>query len=597
MVLFTSLRLTFLSAALVSQIDSTLPPPPSCEVSTASSQECSAQTDTVLLQTQHVQMKTVEHDNNGVVGDAIGNCRFARLPEWDALATSPEVQDAYVAAVLRWDGKFASPGAAVSANGITRDHILLDDDGNVKRIAGYTAPSKENLHLSMLAIVLDGTSPLAWNFCIDYALSISTLSEDEKSALSDDEMKVMAEEEALRRLGTIIGEYENWRAFCPGCGGFLNWIWVDDTGIVNQPGKKVKQIPALDNGQMAWSMIAVHEVLVEKGHVELAARYHEQIATMESSVTALFVEQNGQKKRSGTSVNVKQKDKPVGGGKIKQKGQLRDPFEGELMIMFEDMLAPGVMDDETIKKRLWKKVKKGVQRIEFTGPEVCGDNCLPNGPITIESGWRFSAHEQWKYLVLPYLEDDLARRVFANGERARSWDARGRELGGMLAAAYRPPHADSSTGEPVYMDTYGINSASYGFTEPADSDLAVTPYGAFPLILASRGIGLAWHRAMLARNKMQSQFGSIESSEVNGDSRSSQIMTWDTKVSSDLAMVGGTGAILKRFLERVDKYDHFLHIVDQQLSAFDTLNGEDTPFAPAPEIDASTSEDFPNCAL
>jgi len=596
MVLFNSLRLPFLSAALVSQIESTLPS--SCEVATASSQECSAQRDTVLLQSHHVHMKTVEeHDNKQVAGDAIGNCRFAKMPEWDALETSPEVQDAYISAVLRWDGKFASPGAAVSAKGITRDHILLDDDGNVKRIAGYTAPSKENLHLSMLAVVLDGTSPLAWNFCIDYALSISTLSEAEKNALSDAEMKLMAEEEALRRLGTIIGEYERWREFCPGCGGFLNWVWVDDEGILlNSPDGKVKMIPALDNGQMAWAMIAVHEVLVEKGHVELAARYQDQIAVMEGSVTTLFVEQNGQKKRSGSAVNVKKKDKAVGKGKIKQKGQLRDPFEGELMIMFEDMLAPGVMDDKKIKKRLWKKVKNGVHKLQYKGPEGCGEDCLPNGPITIESGWRFSAHEQWKYLVLPYLEDDRARRVFANGERARSWDAYRRDLGGMLAAAYRPPHADSSSGEPVYMDTYGINSASYGFTEPADTDLTVTPYGAFPLILASRGIGLAWHRAMLARNKMQSQFGSIESSEVHGEGRSSEIMTWDTKVSSDLAMVGGTGAILKRFLERVGKYDHFLGIVNEQLSSFGKLKGEDTPFAPAPVISAM-SEDFPNCAV
>jgi len=365
---------------------------------------------------------------------------------------------------------------------------------------------------------------------------------------------------------------------------------------LNSPDGKVKMIPALDNGQMAWSMIAVHEVLLEKGHVELAARYQDQIAVMEGSVTTLFVEQNGQKKRSGSAVNVKKKDKAVGKGKIKQKGQLRDPFEGELMIMFEDMLAPGVMDDKKIRKRLWKKVKNGVHKLEYTGPDGCGEDCLPNGPITVESGWRFSAHEQWKYLILPYLEDDRASRVFANGERARSWDASRRELGGMLAAAYRPPHADSSSGEPVYMDTYGINSASYGFTEPADTDLTVTPYGAFPLILASRGIGLAWHRAMLARNKMQSQFGSIESSEVLGEGRSSEIMTWDTKVSSDLAMVGGTGAILKRFLERVGKYDHFLGIVNEQLSSFGALNGEDTPFAPAPVISAM-SEDFPNCAV
>lgn len=287
-------------------------------------------------------------------------CRFAVSSEWDDLVTNPETQDNYVAAVLRWDGRFASPGAAVSSNGITRDNIKLNDDGSQASVAGYSAPSKENLHISMLATILDET-PLAWNFVIDYALQNSGLSVEEQNALPENALKEMAVEEALRRLGTIIGEYEAYREDCPGCGGFINWVWVDDDGFLYQPGEKVKGVPALDNGQNAWAMIAAHQVLEEKGHTELAARYQAQIDVMKASAAKMFF--NG--KRCSSSANVKDKKKGPGEHLV-QKGMLRDPFEGELMIMFMDLVADDI--DDTGRFKLWKKVKTGVQKKNIQAP-------------------------------------------------------------------------------------------------------------------------------------------------------------------------------------------------------------------------------------
>jgi hypothetical protein len=42
----------------------------------------------------------------------------------------------------------------------------------------------------------------------------------------------------------------------------------------------------------------------------------------------------------------------------------------------------------------------------------------------VQRGWNFSTHELWKLLVLPYLDNTLVRRLIANGERARTWDAK-----------------------------------------------------------------------------------------------------------------------------------------------------------------------------
>jgi hypothetical protein len=452
----------------------------------------------------------------------------------------------------------------------------------------------------MLAVVIDGESPLAWNFLIEDALAKSSLGEKEVQALSNHEQKRLAEAEALNRAEKVIGEYERWRENCPGCGGFVNWVGVDDVGFV-LPGAvdgKVKDIPALDNGQMAWAMIAMATVLQEKGHEQLAARYQAQVDAMKASADFLYV--GSEKRRCYSRINVKEKDKIVGDGAIKQYGMLRDPFEGELMIMFQTLLADGVKDHPKANENLWRKVKKGVLVREYSGPAVPhSDESLPRGPITVQAGWRFSAHEQWKFLVLPYLDVELARRVMQNAERARSWDARLRNIPGMMAASYRPPKA--SEARPVYMDRLGVEPVSYGYAEPSESDLVVSPYGAYPLILADRGIGLAWHKAMLARPKMQSQYGSVEASEafpgVGTEPRVAEILSWDTKVTSDLAMVGGTGSILRRFLQKEEgRYEKFLRIVADQIASFSNLKGEDTPYA-LPPVDLPESASFPNCAL
>lgn len=538
--------------------------------------QCGVQSESVMLQSRTLTKQVTEDPASPILGT---QCRFATSSEWDDLATNPETQDQYVAAVLRWDGRFASPGNAVSTNGLTKDHITLNDDGSKKEVAGYTAPSKENLHLSMLAKIVDG-HPLAWNFVIAYALQNSGLSAAEQDALTEDQLKAMGEEEALRRLDTIIGEYDRYREDCPGCGGFINWAWVGESGFEWQPGKKVKGIPALDNGQNAWAMIAVAQVLGEKGHTDLAARYQTQIDVMKAEAAKMFF--NG--KRCAMVANVKDKKKAAG-AKLKQKGQLRDPFEGELMIMFMDLLADGI--NAKGRKRMWKKVKKGVFRKTYNGPEPadvdpgCADS-LP-GPITVESGWRFSAHEEWKYLVLPYLENDQTRRIVRNAERARSWDAHLRGLGGMMAAAYRPV---AGGGNPMYMDTLGIQSISYGYPEPARADLVVSPYGSFPLILADRGSGLAWHRATIARPKMQSPYGTVESSQAfpadGSEPQVAAIHTWDTKVTTDLAMVGGIGDIISRFFAANGLSERFATILESQQKKLLDLEGEDIPFAPPP---------------
>lgn len=219
---------------------------------------------------------------------------------------------------------------------------------------------------------------------------------------------------------------------------------------------------------------------------------------------------------------------------------------------------------------------------------------LPEGPISVQRGWRFSSHELWKYMVLPYTDNEHALRVLRNGERARTWNSKLNDIPGLLASAYNSTHS--------YIDRYGIRSISMGFPELPKSELHVTPYGAFPLMLVDLGYGLAWHRAMLGRPHMQSVLGSVESSKAFGSADVAAYTSWDTKVTSDLAALGGICSLIKSKLKsEPTKLKRFTSLVDELYKPyFPSLKGEATPYAEPPGLSEndllpSSSNDFANC--
>lgn len=94
---------------------------------------------------------------------------------------------------------------------------------------------------------------------------------------------------------------------------------------------------------------------------------------------------------------------PVSHANRKVEGSLGDPFEGELMIFFLELMG----DNSTglvQSSRLWQPVHRSVwQWKTYNAADYVGGNSgsvgLPNGPITVQKGWYFSTHELWKYLV------------------------------------------------------------------------------------------------------------------------------------------------------------------------------------------------------
>jgi len=223
------------------------------------------------------------------------------------------------------------------------------------------------------------------------------------------------------------------------------------------------------------------------------------------------------------------------------------------------------------------------------------------GPITVQRGWWFSSHEQWKFLLLPYAASSVISRVFHNNERARTWASAQNARGGLFASVNDVTKGNEPI--PSYISATGVQEAAFQKVDRLD---VVTPYGAFPTIMANLPIGLGWYLHMLKGPRMQGPFGSTEAVSLNG-TRISPLLTWDAKITSVLALASvaafGSPArtlsvadINARALKNEQLYTRFYSIVDGLYSeVFKDLKGENIPYAlPSTPIPVLLT-DFPTC--
>jgi hypothetical protein len=168
-------------------------------------------------------------------------------------------------------------------------------------------------------------------------------------------------------------------------------------------------------------------------------------------------------------------------------------------------------------------------------------------------------------------------RVFANAERARTWDAVLTQQPGLLASI----NDVTSGGQdiPDYISAAGVGEIAW---QPVERRDVLTPYGSFGLMLFDLPTGLCWYNNMLSGPRMQSRYGSTEAVNVNG-TMISPLTTWDSKVTTVLAMLGGIGDIVGRHMKRdmdpilkdISAYDRFVSVVARE---HERLFGEGTGF-------------------
>jgi len=367
-----------------------------------------------------------------------------------------------------------------------------------------------------------------------------------------------------------ITSYENWNKKYPGFGGYLPWYSVNDQGM-GLLWDWQDRIPSLDNGELIWTLAAVAISLQDVGQVQLADRYWNYFKLLADTSLMVFYEGEGKIRCVTRVVNItsaptKDNYKSDGG----EACYLDDPYEGELMAFFMDMYADwrGMNYSSNEKDKIWMLKRAKLQKATYNSRE---------GPIDVEKGWWFSSHEKWKYMILPYNDIPINRRVFMNGEKARVHFSRDQGYGGLFASVTNvslPGNYD-----PNYISATGIQEIAFQLVR---TNQLVTPYGAYPLLIEeeSRGFGLAWYASMLKGSKMQGPFGSTESVDMQGR-YISPVITWDSKITTILAAAGGVQGLTRKILIKHGHYDRFTEIVNREWSrVFPSLRGEEKSFVP-----------------
>jgi len=169
---------------------------------------------------------------------------------------------------------------------------------------------------------------------------------------------------------------------------------------------------------------------------------------------------------------------------------------------------------------------------------------------------------------MPYTEVPINQRVFLNGERARTWNSFLNNLPGLLASV-----SNVTEGTPVsqYVSAVGIKEIAFSTIDTID---LITPYAAFPVILADLPTGLVWYYNMLMGSRMQGPYGSTESVDNKG-SAIAPVLTWDSKITTLCAMVGGVSNIVRVGLTQQNLMLRFYQVVNREWNlAFPQLMGE-----------------------
>ncbi len=152
------------------------------------------------------------------------------------------------------------------------------------------------------------------------------------------------------------------------------------------------------------------------------------------------------------------------------------------------------------------------------------------------------------------------RAVFFDCEVARSSNSRALCIPGLYASV-------TNTDPPVcggggYVSALGIQAIAF---QNVTCARIVTPYAASPMLASehSRAAGLVWYAHMLNRSRMQGPYGSTESCSADSDVIS-PVLTWDSKVNSLVAAIGGAIDIIASQLDSDGLLARFNSVVETE---------------------------------
>lgn len=491
--------------------------------------------------------------------------------------------------VLPRENRFFQPGVGYDdATGMTFDGHSVDFFtgellGGPKRTS---AASKESLHVAYAVMAIRG-DPVA-----------SVLMSPDPSRPE------AARSRCIEILEKKIETYEAFDRAHPGFGGFLPWYRVKAGFIEPAPDWK-DRVPALDNGQLAWSLYLAQGVLEEeaarsksrvdetsaKRLVGLAGRYRAHFEKMSKNAVPMFYDRRAGKLHAevklarGSRARVERND--YGASRPGASYYLDDPYEGVLFRWFADLFGDWSMHP-TDRDRLFSDPCREPAVYEADGVR-----------IVTERGWCYSGHENWADLVLkPALgEVPVADAVIAQRERARTHYCADNDLPGPFAAMHRVRFGN---GPLAYQNLVGIRNQPDLTLEPNPSDDQHAFYGTMPLIRLERerqhaepdpsrpAVGLTWLNVMHGAPGALGPYGVVDGFSTSGRLRA-PVLTWDGKLHMAALMGdGGWASLVREQLRREGKYGTFLERYRSDFAKLDgvELDGSDHPFfAPTVQFD------------
>ena len=472
----------------------------------------------------------------GPVRAAVESYQFARGFTNEMLLSDKAKREEFVEKFIRSEANFLRPGVGFNAlSGLTYDGRPIDfDTGELRGFPkNWSAASKESLHLMVMALAVNGNKGA-------------------KILVSPDNPG-LAYQEAMSILDRKMSSIEKFTRKYPGFGGYLPWFVVTDRGM-EPTWDWEDRVPALDNGQMAWSMMMVAHALKERGESRLSKRYEDHWKLMAKNSVTLFYDSKEARIRGTSKIrDTRAAVTPSNYGNDEKVYHITDPYEGELMTLFMTLYGQWQSPSDVVSVWQSKKMEKTLYRTN------------EGHKITVRRGFWYSVHEMWNFLVLPYMDDPLIKQVFVNGEKARSWYSAENRIPGLFASVNEPVTGNVSGG---YVSAVGIPSLAQ---VPVTRQDVVTPYAAFPMIMADRKTGLTWLRTMLTGPSMMGPYGATEAASTDG-SKIAPLITWDGKITTVLALLGESSDMMRDVLKKTGKYDTFISMIHREYT--NTFGGE-----------------------
>lgn len=291
------------------------------------------------------------------------SCRFATKYSCKDFQ-NPQVVDEYLSNVMHWEGQFAQPGIAYNAkSGYTYDgHPIEYSTGNLYgEPHTFSAPSKESIHLGLLALALEGNK---------HALEFTG-----------------GFDKTIELLQTKIAGYIQFNQSYPGFGCFTPWVGFNaETGAIEPLDSWANRVPGLDNGEWFWSIYAISFLLNEKyatKYPELAQQWESFANCQKANAKTIFYRGNGTVSAVVTIKDVKAAPTP---SNYLQEGDgvLNDPYEGETMTQMLYLFSDWESNEE--KETLWTKKQGLFEKVDYIIPTEFQRKEWGQNVITVQKG-------------------------------------------------------------------------------------------------------------------------------------------------------------------------------------------------------------------